>query len=90
MLLRCCSGPQVSRDDAEAQVWNLNFKPPATRVARHLKHAYRHNNTLLHATFASRSPSTYFATRRPSCYGSWGQRRDAPAPCRQPWQHRVL
>jgi hypothetical protein len=58
-----------------------NTAPLATRPAP------RHR---LHATAASRPPSTPSVTRRQSCCGSWDQCSDAPVPCRQPWQREVL
>jgi hypothetical protein len=71
MELRCCSAPQLSRSNSVRDMKSANFKAApnhlTARVARHFNHAYTHANTLLHATFASRSPSTYSATRRPSC-----------------------
>lgn len=48
-------------------------------------HLHQHNHIPFHATAALWPRFSNFPTRRRSCYGYWGQRRDAGASCGRPW-----
>jgi hypothetical protein len=70
---RCAESLQAWSPSMFSKAEARNTAPLATRPApRHI----------LHATAASRPPSTPSITRRKSCCGSWDQCSDAPVPCR--------